>query len=110
VADPQAKAIGDRFRAEIAIARNEIDANLRAATPVDTGRAHANWARSVDSPVLAEVQSAAAHDSGVAAALGAKLTDDVRKQLPVCDGPALRCNIELFMRELVADMQKSDTA
>jgi hypothetical protein len=28
----------------------------------------------------------------------------------VCDDPALRRNIELFMRKLVADMAKSETA
>jgi hypothetical protein len=30
--------------------------------------------------------------------------------LPVCEDPALRRNIELFMRKLVADMARSDTA
>ena len=31
-----------------------------------------------------------------------------RRALPVCEDPALRRNIELFMRKLVADMSKSD--
>ena len=33
-----------------------------------------------------------------------------RRALPVCDDPALRRNIELFMRKLVADMSKADAS
>jgi hypothetical protein len=33
-----------------------------------------------------------------------------RRALPVCEDPGLRRNIELFMRKLVADMSKSDSA
>jgi CheY-like chemotaxis protein len=42
--------------------------------------------------------------------LHARAVETWRRALPVCDDPALRRNIELFMRKLVADMQKSDTA
>jgi len=81
VRDRRAAAIAARLRAEIAAARNElaieIDANLRAATPVDTGHARANWVPSIGSPAMAEVEGSAAHDAGVVAVRGAKLTDDV---------------------------------
>ena len=40
--------------------------------------------------------------------LHARAIETWRRALPVCDDPALRRNIELFMRKLVADMQKSD--
>jgi len=42
--------------------------------------------------------------------LHARAVETWRRALPVCDDPALRRNIELFMRKLVADMSKSDTA
>ena len=42
--------------------------------------------------------------------LHARAVETWRRALPVCDDPALRRNIELFMRKLVADMQKSETA
>lgn len=42
--------------------------------------------------------------------LHARAVETWRRALPVCDDPALRKNIELFMRKLVADMQKSDPA
>jgi CheY-like chemotaxis protein len=42
--------------------------------------------------------------------LHARAVETWRRALPVCDDPALRRNIELFMRKLVADLQKSDTA
>jgi CheY-like chemotaxis protein len=42
--------------------------------------------------------------------LHARAVETWRHALPVCDDPALRRNIELFMRKLVADMAKSDTA
>jgi CheY-like chemotaxis protein len=42
--------------------------------------------------------------------LHARAVETWRRALPVCDDPALRRNIELFMRKLVADMHKSDTA
>jgi CheY-like chemotaxis protein len=41
--------------------------------------------------------------------LHARAVETWRRALPVCEDPALRRNIELFMRKLVADMQKSDT-
>ena len=41
--------------------------------------------------------------------LHARAVETWRRALPVCDDPALRRNIELFMRKLVADMQKSDS-
>ncbi len=41
--------------------------------------------------------------------LHARAVETWRRALPVCDDPALRRNIELFMRKLVADMSKSDT-
>ena len=40
--------------------------------------------------------------------LHARAVETWRRALPVCDDPALRRNIELFMRKLVADMSKSD--
>src|SRR6185295_12401105 len=40
--------------------------------------------------------------------LHARAVETWRRALPVCDDPALRRNIELFMRKLVADMAKSD--
>jgi CheY-like chemotaxis protein len=42
--------------------------------------------------------------------LHARAVETWRRALPVCDDPALRRNIELFMRKLVADMSKSDLA
>ena len=42
--------------------------------------------------------------------LHARAVETWRRALPVCEDPALRRNIELFMRKLVADMQKSDSA
>ncbi len=42
--------------------------------------------------------------------LHARAVETWRRALPVCDDPALRRNIELFMRKLVADMRMSDTA
>jgi CheY-like chemotaxis protein len=41
--------------------------------------------------------------------LHARAVETWRRALPVCDDPALRRNIELFMRKLVADMSKQDT-
>lgn len=40
--------------------------------------------------------------------LHARAVETWRRALPVCDDPALRRNIELFMRKLVADMSKGD--
>jgi CheY-like chemotaxis protein len=40
--------------------------------------------------------------------LHARAVETWRRALPVCDDPALRRNIELFMRKLVADMVKTD--
>ncbi|MEP6862028.1 MAG: response regulator [Deltaproteobacteria bacterium] len=40
--------------------------------------------------------------------LYARAVETWRRALPVCEDPALRRNIELFMRKLVADMSKSD--
>ncbi len=42
--------------------------------------------------------------------LPARAVETWRRALPVCEDPALRRNIELFMRKLVADMSKQDTA
>jgi CheY-like chemotaxis protein len=42
--------------------------------------------------------------------LHARAVETWRRALPVCEDPALRRNIELFMRKLVADMTRSDTA
>ncbi len=42
--------------------------------------------------------------------LPARAVETWRRALPVCDDPALRRNIELFMRKLVADMSKSESA
>jgi CheY-like chemotaxis protein len=41
--------------------------------------------------------------------LHARAVETWRRALPVCEDPALRRNIELFMRKLVADMSKADT-
>jgi CheY-like chemotaxis protein len=40
--------------------------------------------------------------------LHARAVETWRRALPVCDDPALRRNIELFMRKLVADMAKGE--
>jgi tetratricopeptide (TPR) repeat protein len=40
--------------------------------------------------------------------LHARAVETWRRALPVCEDPALRRNIELFMRKLVADMAKAD--
>jgi CheY-like chemotaxis protein len=40
--------------------------------------------------------------------LPARAVETWRRALPVCEDPALRRNIELFMRKLVADMSKAD--
>jgi CheY-like chemotaxis protein len=40
--------------------------------------------------------------------LHARAVETWRRALPVCEDPALRRNIELFMRKLVADMSKQD--
>lgn len=42
--------------------------------------------------------------------LHARAVETWRRALPVCEDPALRRNIELFMRKLVADMSKQDLA
>jgi len=42
--------------------------------------------------------------------LHARAVETWRRALPVCEDLALRRNIELFMRKLVADMSKSDNA
>lgn len=41
--------------------------------------------------------------------LHARAVETWRRALPVCEDPALRRNIELFMRKLVADMSRSDS-
>ncbi|HLL24986.1 MAG TPA: response regulator, partial [Kofleriaceae bacterium] len=41
--------------------------------------------------------------------LHARAIETWRRALPVCEDPALRQNIELFMRKLVADISKSDS-
>ena len=41
--------------------------------------------------------------------LHARAVETWRRALPVCEDPALRRNIELFMRKLVADMSKHDS-
>ena len=41
--------------------------------------------------------------------LHARAVETWRRALPVCEDPALRRNIELFMRKLVADMRESDS-
>jgi tetratricopeptide (TPR) repeat protein len=41
--------------------------------------------------------------------LPARAVETWRRALPVCEDPALRRNIELFMRKLVADMSKQDS-
>jgi CheY-like chemotaxis protein len=42
--------------------------------------------------------------------LHARAVETWRRALPVCEDPALRRNIELFMRKLVADMSKADAS
>ncbi|HWU89940.1 MAG TPA: response regulator [Kofleriaceae bacterium] len=42
--------------------------------------------------------------------LHARAVETWRRALPVCEDPALRRNIELFMRKLVADMSRSESA
>lgn len=73
----QSKAIGDQLRKAAATIVKatvlEIDANLREATPVDTGHARANWVPSIGTPATEVVSGEAANASGVAALLGYKL-------------------------------------
>lgn len=74
----QSKRIADRLRAELANVVKalvlEIDANLREATPVDTGHARANWVPSIGTPHTGE-DSGAAHEAGIARILGYVLED-----------------------------------
>jgi CheY-like chemotaxis protein len=42
--------------------------------------------------------------------LHARAVETWRRALPVCEDPALRRNIELFMRKLVADISKADNS
>lgn len=74
----QSKAIGDELRKQVATIVKatvlELDANLREATPVDTGHARANWVPSIGSPSSAE-DAGAAHEAGTAAILAYKLED-----------------------------------
>ncbi len=42
--------------------------------------------------------------------LHARAVETWRRALPVCEDPALRRNIELFMRKLAADMSRGDSA
>lgn len=81
MASPQAKAIAAALERETAKAIKalilEIDANLRKATPVDTGHARASWVPSIGSPSSAEPsgKSSSEHEAGVASVLRYKLGD-----------------------------------
>jgi hypothetical protein len=73
-----ADAVAAQLNAAIALVAKslilEIDAELRGATPVDTGHARANWAPSVGAPFTSE-DDGAGHDAGVAAVLAYRLGD-----------------------------------
>ncbi len=75
----QSARIGDRLRKHIETIFKalvlEIDRELRASTPVDTGNARAGWVPSIATPVLVQEGSDAAHASGVAQVLRFKLGD-----------------------------------
>ncbi len=75
----QARAIGEQLREHIASIFKalilEVDKELRASTPVDTGHARANWVPSVGAPHAVEVDGEAAHAAGVAQVLRFKLGD-----------------------------------
>jgi hypothetical protein len=92
--DPQAKAIGDRLRAEIARAGTaltlEITANLIEATPVDTGHARANWVPSIGAPHLGE-------DSGAAQVAGQTAVFSYR----LGDGPLCIANNASYIERLI---------
>jgi len=89
----QSKRIGDRLRAELGNVIKalilEIDANLREATPVDTGHARANWVPSIGAPHVGE-DTGAAHEQGVQRVLGYKLDD----------GPAFESNRVPYINSL----------
>lgn len=77
----QADAVARQLEQQVANACKalilEIDANLRAATPVDTGHARASWVPSIGNPSAAEPQAAssAEHDTGVGLVLRYQLKD-----------------------------------
>lgn len=75
----QSEKIGAQLKKQIATMAKaltlQIDANVRKATPVDTGHARANWVPSVGSPHSGEVQGGSAHDQGVTRVLAFKLED-----------------------------------
>jgi len=81
MADPQVVAVSGKFRAELANVCKalilEIDANLREATPVEFGHAHANWVPSVGTAFVLEAPGSgdAAHVDGVAQVMRFKLGD-----------------------------------
>jgi hypothetical protein len=74
----QARAIGDRIKAELAKAAKaltlEIAKEARKATPVDTGHARANWVPSVGSPHRGEVNDPSAAQAGAAVVLRYELS------------------------------------
>jgi len=81
MSDPQVVAVSGKFRAELANVCKalilEIDANLREATPVKTGHAHANWVPAVGAAFVVEVDGngETAHADGVAQVMRFKLGD-----------------------------------
>lgn len=102
-AGKQAKAIGDQLRSTVATILKatvlELDANLREATPVDTGHARANWVPSIGEPSDVE-DTGAAHDAGTAAILAYKLED----------GPAFESNNAPYILALNAGHSKQAPA
>lgn len=73
----QAQRIGDELRSAVAQAIRmlalEIDAELRRATPVDTGHARRNWISSVGQPNTEEADTDAARAAGIQAVLAYEL-------------------------------------
>jgi hypothetical protein len=82
MADAEVDAIVARLKQEAANAAKalilEIDANLRKATPVDTGHARASWVPSVGTPSSAEPsgRSDSEHEAGIGAVLRFRLEDN----------------------------------
>lgn len=75
----QAARIAAQLRAHIAQVFKsfviELDIELRASTPVDTGNARDGWIPSVGSPRLIDVGDEVAHAVGIAEVLSFKLGD-----------------------------------
>ena len=75
----QAQRIGDSLRSAVAQAIRmlalELDAELRRATPVDTGHARRNWVPSIGQPNTTEAKDGSARAAGIQAVLAYELAN-----------------------------------